>query len=309
MKRLNKVLLSTATALFALGLILAVAGWAMGGQTTMEVDVWGHKATIGVTGFHRENSDRNLRSGSSVQEDLTAFDKLDVDISLGEVEVVSSDHFGVDLSWRGKNYELHYTNEDGILKVWSTSIPNIGINLGQNYDGKATIYIPEGTQMKDITIYTALGDMDLKDFHTDSLDISASLGSVSIANAVVNSGTLELDLGDLEVGDISADSLDIILSMGRLQAYNVTTTKELKIENSMGDIDVQGSLGGRVEVSASMGDVTISSDLSDYGYDLSTGMGTIRLNGDKQDDEVKRNGGTNFITADNAMGNIDVNFN
>lgn len=312
MKRLNKVLLSTASALFALGLILAVAGWAMGGQTSMEVDVAGHKVNVGMTGFYSKDGNWTGRSGNiSVQDDLAAFDKLDVNISLGDVDVVPSDHFGLDLSWRGKNYELHYTNENGLLKVWSTSVPNIGINLdfGMNYDGKVTVYIPEGTQLKDAAVYTSMGDIDLSGFNAESLDVSASMGSVSLTNAVVGDGILDLAMGDLNVSTVNAESLEFILSMGKLEAYDISTTKELIMENAMGDMEVQGSLGGKTEASASMGEVTITSDLSDYGYDLNTSMGTVRVNGDKRGDEASQSGGTNFITVDNSMGDIDVDFN
>lgn len=310
MKRLNKGLVRISGALLAAGLALAIAGWAMGGQTTMEVDVAGYRINVGMNGVYSKDGGWVGRNETvSVQDNLAAFDKLDVDVSLGDVDIVPSDHFGLELSWHGKNYELHFTNENGTLKVWSTSIPNIGINLDFNYGGKVIVYIPEGTRLADATVHTAMGDMDLSGFHADQLDVRANMGSVSLTNAVIGGGVLDLDMGDLDVSTVNADSLELTLSMGRLECYDISTTKELTMKNSMGDIEVQGSLAGRTKADASMGDVSISSDLSDYGYDLSTDMGTVRVNGDKQDSKAKLNGGANVITVENSMGNIYVDFN
>ena len=38
-------------------------------------------------------------------------------MSMGDVNFIVADDYGVDLTWYGKNYELHYTNENGRLKV------------------------------------------------------------------------------------------------------------------------------------------------------------------------------------------------
>lgn len=311
MKRFYKVLSSTAAALFGIGVILAIAGWAMGGQTSMDVDVAGYKATIGWGIYSREGRENGLKMHKVQEENLAAFDKLDIDISLGDVDVVLSDHYGLDLSWRGRNYDLHYTNENGTLKVWSTSIPNIGIDFDMNYDAKVTVYLPEGVQLDDVFVKAAMGDVDISSFHAETLEVKAHMGSVSLNTVTMGDGTLKLDMGDLDVSAVTADTLELTLLMGKLEAYDLSTSKELTVENSMGDIDVSGSLSGKTKMNASMGDISISTDLpeSDYGYDLKTSMGTVRVNGDKMDDEASRNGGTHYITADNSMGSIDLDFN
>lgn len=310
MKRLNKVLLSTAGSLLAIGLVLALVGWAMGGQTSMEVDVGGYRATVGMTGFHAGVNMSRSDATTVTDDELTAFDKLDVDISLGDVSVIPSDHFGVDIFYYGKNYELHYENNNGTLKVWSTSMPTIGINFGMNYDATVTVYIPEGAQLKDATIKTAMGDIDMQDFAVDTLDIRANMGSVTVGNADVINGTLKLDMGDLSLNGIAADKLDMTLSMGDVEAYGVTTEKELTVVNHMGKIVLEGTLRGRVEATDNMGDISITTDLpeSDYGYDLKTSMGSVEVDGNDHDDKASRSGGTHTITADNSMGDIEIYF-
>lgn len=310
MKRFNKVLLSVAGSLLAIGLVLALVGWAMGGQTSMEVDVGGYQATVGMTGFHAGVNASRKNATTVTDDKLAAFDKLDVDVSLGDVNVVSSDHFGIDMYYYGKNYELHYENNGGTLKVWSTSIPNIGINFGMNYDATVTVYLPKGTLLKDATVKTAMGDIDMQDFAADMLDVRANMGGVTVENADVTDGTLKLDMGDLSINGVTADNLDLTLSMGDLEAYNVTTEKELTVVNHMGKIAVDGTLRGKTDVNDSMGDISITTTLpeSDYGYNLKTSMGSVEIDGNDHDDKANRSGGTHTITADNSMGDIEVYF-
>lgn len=276
----------------------------------MEVDVGGYKATVGMTGFHAGVNVNRADAATLTDDNLAVFDKLDVDISLGDVNIVPSDHFGVDIFYYGKNYELHYDNSNGTLKVWSTSIPTIGINFGMNYDATVTVYIPEGTQLKDATVKTAMGDIDMQNFAVDTLDVRANMGSVTVSNADVSSGTLKLDMGDLSLNNTVADKLDMTLSMGDVEAYDLKTEKELTVVNHMGKIVVEGTLRGRIDATDNMGDISITTDLpeSDYGYNLQTSMGSVEVDGRDHDDKASRSGGTHTINAENSMGDIEIYF-
>lgn len=307
MKRFSKWMSTVASSLLALGIICALVGWAMGGQTSMEVTVAGHPMTVDIFGLHSSaNTVWTGETSAPTEETLAPFDQLDIDISLGDVNVIPSDHFGLALSWHGKNYELLYENENGTLKVWSTSVPNVGINFGMNYAAKVTVYLPEGGVLSDVTVKTNLGDADLSGFHADKLEVKADLGDISMENVTTKTGTFRLNLGDLSMDRVTADKLDLKLAMGQLNVYGLTTGKELIVENNMGDIVIQGSLGGKTDVDADMGDVSISSDLSDHGYDLDTGMGTVRVNGEDRKDKAKKTDGNNLITVDNGMGDIEL---
>lgn len=200
MKKVSKGLIGFAVLMLAAGAILTGAGWAMGGETSMTVNLAGHEVNVGIHSPSVKNGEWAWTAENTVvAEDLAAFDKLDIDLSLADVYVIPSDHYGVDLSWYGKNYALQYTNEGGTLKVWSNSTPNIGINLSANYGGTVTVYLPEGVKLDDVAIKTNMGEIDLRGFDADTLNATAHLGDVSLADTTVGDGFLTLDLGDLSV--------------------------------------------------------------------------------------------------------------
>ena len=78
----------------------------------------------------------------------------------------------------------------------------------------------------------------------------------------------------------------------------------------MGLVDIGGSFAGTTEISSSLGDVNVSTDLSgrDYGYDMDVSMGDIYIDGVEQKHSVSRSGGAHYLEIDNDMGDITVYF-
>ncbi len=310
MKGFTKLLLTSAAVLFGVGSILALAGWAMGGQTSMTVNVGGRNVNVGIHGIYTASSDWGSNSVKSAS-DLETFENLEIDISLGDVYLIPSDKFALSMSWQGEKYELHYTNEKGTLKIWSQSPPNLGINLNMNYDATVMVYIPGDVSLNKVSVKTALGDTDLKGFTADTLDLKADLGEVSVSDAVVKNGVMKLSLGDLHMENVTADYLDVTLSMGDMDGYQISTNKELTVENHMGQVNVEGNFKGKTDITDHMGDVTVTTGLSkdDCGYDLKTSMGDLVIDGVKKKSAATRFVGAHTIIVRNSMGNIELSYN
>ncbi len=123
MNGLIKWLLRTAAILFCAGALLALGGWALGGQTRMEVNVAGRDITVGPGVFHFVKA-----SGAGPREELSVVDRfpldeLEVDTDLVDVYLHPGDGYGLSLSWSDERYALHYTSEDGKLKIGSSALP------------------------------------------------------------------------------------------------------------------------------------------------------------------------------------------
>lgn len=311
MNSIIKWLVRTAAVLFGVGALLAIGGWALGGQTQMEVNVAGQDMTVGLGGIRFSASPREGGGRERVNvDDLVPFEEIDVDVALGEVYLRPGDSYGLTLSWNEERYALHYTNEGGKLRVWSSAFPGAGVPFGGNLHASVTIYYPKGTEFDQLTVKTALGTVDLSDFSARRLDLEANLGSVRLADAALGSGDLKLSLGDLELERVKADELDLKLSLGALKAREIDTARELTIENHMGETVVAGSLAGKTKIVSNMGDVSVAASLPrrDYGYDLSTSMGSVRIDGEHMDDEAVQRGGAHQITVENSMGDIALDF-
>ena len=304
-----KLLLTAAAALFGVGALLALAGWLMGGQTSMTVAIGGRDVNVGLTGIHFSRWSGTGRRATAGGE-LEPFTALDVDVDLGDVYVVPSDHYGVELSWQGDDYELLYTNENGTLSIWNKSTVRLGIDLGFGYGAEVRVYIPEGTALDRVAVKTNLGSAELAGFHTERLDLEADLGDVTVSDAAVGDAVLRLSLGGLDLERVNARTLDLTLSLGELKGRELSVTKALTAECDMGDAELAGALEGRTEVTNHMGDVTLTvADSGErYGYDLKTSMGEVTVNGRKSGDEAVRRDGEYTIEVKNSMGDIRLEF-
>ncbi|SBW05247.1 conserved exported hypothetical protein [uncultured Eubacteriales bacterium] len=309
MKGLTKLLLTTAAALFGVGVVLALAGWLMGGQTSMVVTVGGRDVNVGLTGVRLSNwsGERNRVADGG---DLEPFTALDVDVDLGDVYFIPSNHYGVELSWQGEDYALHYSNKNGKLKVWSTSSVRLGVDLGFGYGAEVRVYFPEGAEFESVTVKTSLGSAELEGLRAGRLDLEADLGSVAVTDAVVGESTMNLSLGDLELKRITARTLDLTLSLGALVGDEVSTSESLTVENDMGSVVLAGAFEGHTKIVDDMGSVelTVAGAEADYGYDLRTSMGNVTINGKDAGDEADHRGGTHTIEVENSMGDIEIKF-
>ncbi len=309
MKELIKWLLRAAASLFGIGALLAAVGWALGGQTSMVVPVGERDVSVGLGGIHAFGSVRPGARHELTSDDLVPFTQLEIDIALGEINLRPSDHYGIVLEWSGEPYELHYTNEGGTLRVWSSSTPVMGLGFRLEHRAKATIYLPEGTHLNQLMVKTALGSVELDGFSADNFELRADLGDVDISNAILGRATANLSLGSLDLKQVSADHLDLTLSMGDLKADDLST-KELIAVNHMGKIKLEGRFEGQTKLVSSMGDVEVSTDLPqrDYGYDLNVSMGKITVDGEHQESKLVQPGGTHNIAIENSMGDITLQF-
>lgn len=314
MRGIIKRLLTAAAALFGVGLLLALAGWLMGGQTSMTVAIGGRDVNIGISGItvSRWGGAGNLLSANRVtaEEELEPFTALDIGLALGDVHLVPSDHYGVALSWEGEDCALHYTNDNGTLTVWNKSAVQLGVGLDAGHGAEVRVYIPEHAALDTVTVKTSLGSVELTGLRARRLDLVADLGDVAVADAQMDAGVMVLDLGSLKLNQVAARTLDLTLSLGKAEGRDLTVTQALTAECDMGKAELAGTLKGRTEIVSHMGDVklTVAGSGDDYGYDLSTSMGKVTVDGRKSGDEAKGRGGPHTIEVRNSMGDIELKF-
>lgn len=292
-----------------LGLVLSLAGWAMGARTNMTVNWFRHPINVGIYGFgwRSDSAAGNSRTESGLED----FTELNIDVDLGDVTVQTGEEYSIALQWDDEIGALEYSNENGVLRIWSK---NDGIslmsNLGGEHAAQVTVCIPESEQLRRVTVDTDLGKIDLSGLSAQELEVDAALGSVRLSDVNANTLTAGLDLGDLTVERTSVDEADLRLSLGSLTAKNLDVAKRLDVDADMGGVELSGSLRGETTVSASMGDVEVNTSLeeAEYSYELDVSMGSVRVNGAKCGDSTSRSGGRNTLDIRSDMGDVRVNF-
>lgn len=212
----------------------------------------------------------------SVSYDFDNIEKINIDASLVDMNMVAGDKFSVDFS--GLKDLLPDVSEDNkTLEIKQHSIDNdTSFNLFKSrrrnlhgVDNVLTITVPSGTELEEIDFVCALGDADITGVNVKKIDVECALGDIDIKDMTADQIYLEADMGDVSVDSADVRSIDATLSMGSFKADLVKDISEygLELGVSMGECKVDGKSvsrkytkagkGGTVKVSCDMGDVNI----------------------------------------------------
>ena len=127
----------------------------------------------------------------------------------------------------------------------------------------------------------------------------------------LEAGTLDcmLDLGGLELTEVTAGPVDLEVAMGGVTAEDCTLS-EGTVTCDGGDVDLAGALTGTWNAENSMGSVRVSTSAprESWGWDLSSDLGGVWVDGRAQSTQDHAEGGPNFLTARTDLGEVELNF-
>lgn len=293
MRHVTKGLLGAAAFFVAAGLILALAGWAMGADTNLDVNLDGHRVRIGPHGINGWNDWEY--TGAAGEEhtggarELGGFRNIDIAATIADISFETAQDYGVELRWYDERLEMDYQVEGDTLSIWNTRQSFNSMNSPKT--GRVVVYLPENAGLDSVSIQVDMGDIHMEDRMVDSLFINS-------------------DMGRAQLSGITARSLDMYCDMGGLSALDCTVTDSLTASNSMGEIEISGDIRGTVDLEDDMGSITLrtAAPVSDFGYDLEVDMGKLTVNGRTYTGHTEREGGPHSLYARNSMGNIDLSF-
>ncbi len=276
--QLWQVLLAVAAAIFA---VRTVGGLVIGGITASRVP---ERPVTEVTQVEEP--------GWVYNNGLAAITDVDIDVDLGDVSIQSGDYFGLSMNWETDNYALRYEqDENGRLKIWGEG--TVGIVPGADATAASvTVTLPEGHELEDVTLHTALGDIDCwAEGTARDVDLSTDLGDIYWSGSTgARDVTLHSDMGDVTwYCDGAARDVALSSDMGEIIA-RVTSVRSLTAETDLGDVDVD------------------LNEQTDVDYDLSTDMGEIFVNWDTRRSPAQGTlgEGGSRVTLSTAMGDVSL---
>lgn len=214
----------------------------------------------------------SFKSGKYITytDNLEAFDNLDIDTSLGNVNVINGTSFSIE--YKGaSSYRPEYSVNGNTLKVTQAdSGSKIVKNMHfKNTKSELTITIPS-----DVTLTTVSCDINL--------------GNSELTGIKGSDITAHVDMGNLTLSDCGFNQ------------YNINT--------NMGNIDISRCSFNTMHLDVDMGNTSVKLPRSDaYGYNLETNMGNVNLYGTnyKRNCSYNTEAGK-MITAKVNMGNVDI---
>lgn len=189
-----------------------------------------------------------------------------------DVNIVSTSDSEIKVE--GKNVYNNFkcsVNSKGLLTISNKSSKNGFFSFFQfrTKSGEITIYVPDNFKIHTLNLDSGVGDTILADLNIAKLIIDGGVGDTDITSCLIKNG--EFDIG---VGDVTLN--DCILY-------------DAEIDGGVGDIDIN-----------------IKENIDNYTFDIDSGIGSVRINGQKAS-TYSQNKGKYEIKCDTGIGDVKIN--
>lgn len=205
--------------------------------------------------------------------------------------------------------------------LWFGFGPDGDTDFSEGGNGSITIQVPEGAILSEAGFYTDSGDIQCEGVQADSLKAVAAYGDIDMSNIRAQEMEIKLESGRLQMeriqgkscsvadayGDASFDGMELTGDMHiAMESGNVrfrdTRMHGLELKNAYGSIEGERTICENLQMSLESGDcqfyslivadcsirseygdvdLQLARDAADFGYELRTEYGDIKINGTK----------------------------
>lgn len=254
MKSVRKICLGLACFCIALGIVLAIFAYTIGGNRVYY------------------NTDHSYELEDTVEEVMS----LDFDISLASVQIETGDNFHVSIRNMPEDAYKSYVqngtwviredeNSDNFVNLFGLKLPihsnMISLSYKDDSYPKIIITIPEGFHADKIKLRMDAGTIYADKLSGDNVDIEVGAGSMHVKELIANNyADMECGVGELVVDDMKAG--DVNLDCG------------------FGSIRIDGSILGDCYAESGVGNIALNleGNEEDYNYTIDCGIGNVILN-------------------------------
>lgn len=263
----SKILLLVSACLCAAGVLIAGAGFALGGfdyhrLTTRKegVDKTQSYSLEGVTEIRIDVRDQPVRLEHSPDGDFHVFyreeegDRYTLEAEAGRISITHRGRSGFDSLFRGLFYNFYTGSREVTVQLPSDYAARLEVGT-TNAAVKAADY-PALTQA---------------DFHTSNAPVTLSrIGCTALEVSTTNAG--------MELTDIQAASAHISTTNSRLTLQNLQITGELNARTTNGSVTLEAADCGRAVLETSNGEVLLTNVKAGESLSARSSNAPIRLN-------------------------------
>ena len=221
-------------------------------------------------------------------ENAASFRSIDVDVGLGNIQVVAGDDYTLSVGWNDAmiGYEPTWEVRDGVLRLRAGSGP------------QAT-----------------------KAFVWDDLKKLFSAGQLTVdviitvpENAALDKISVKTGLGSVLVYGVNAETVTVETGVGSVECYEARNAMRLELNAGVGNVclgleEVRPGLYANLESGTGNVEVRLGSLEENFAYNLESGTGLVSVNGVVRGSEVKRGGSAPCrLNAESGTGDVNVYF-
>ncbi len=297
-----------------LGAVLMMAGWLMGGHAGFYID------QSGVHGADDMNTPEPIQDHMTLDE----FDSIDIQVDYADVKLLLSDEFSVEYRLIGNPGKpvCEVRNGRFIFQETRRSLPfNIGFftgSFGIESDDPhyfVTVKIPKNTKLSEAVFDIESGDLDISSLQADILKINDEYGKIEISEATGERLAIKLDSCDLKADRLDFSETEISNDYGNIKMKDASGERlTVKLESC--DCMIERMDFSEAKITDSYGDIRLGlpGEAENYGLNLKTEYGDIRVGNENIEDEYEENEVIYTTTGDNKKkvsvfcedGNIEI---
>ena len=144
---------------------------------------------------------------------------------------------------------------------------------------KITVYLPE-TEYHALTIHESTGNMEIpKDFTFANADISVSTGNVSFFAAAREAVKVKTSTGDIRVENTSAGSLDLSVTTGTVTVSDVTCNGDITVGVSTGKATLTDISCRSVLSTGTTGSISLNHVIAANNFSIERSTGDVKFTG------------------------------
>ncbi len=249
--------LAVCAALAAAGLILTIAGIAMGGLVT--------GIQLNGDGFHVSAPLLYKKSSPYIEkeEELEPFDSIEANVDYADIQIVYSGEIYAASYFIENGTEFQCTVEDGKLTVGQKRSPtlftwfsfgNTNISSAKNY--YITIYVPLDTKLKTVDIQTSSGNLECSGLQAEVLHAASDYGDVRLDSVQAQELEADVESGSLTLAQVDSSTCSIQNSYGNVTLEDVSINKNAAFTLESGDMQLQNVFVNNFALNSSYGNVT-----------------------------------------------------
>jgi DUF4097 and DUF4098 domain-containing protein YvlB len=168
-----------------------------------------------------------------------------------------------------------------------------------------------------VNVKSDAGSVEIEKLTAATVSVECMAGSLEIDEPTADDLRVKLNAGGCEIKDTTATVATVELDAGNFSARNFDCGA-LDGSFHLGDVNVEGSLRGDVNITADLGNVFLETDLpeSKYRVDAEVALGSVTVGG-REISGAQAHIGAGLGSADSApytirvkaaMGNVEVDF-
>lgn len=313
MRKTKKVML-VSICLIVLGVIIGTIGLLSGGRGNI---AWGKH---GLIVYDKANIIKE-------NKELEKFNDVSIDVDFGDIELIKSDKYSIEVEYNGEVEEVTYKVENEKLTVINNRWGKMFFNMGFiDNNTLVKVYIPENVVLNNIDIQNKSGNLIIDNIDVKNSNINCDFGNATINNITgdkinltgksgevyaknlklkelvlnvdfgdvisenINTNTFESNLksGTLDIKTLTANNVKISSDFGEVKGTQLVTNG-LLVRAKSGEINIDGELKGDNILDCDFGDITLKTSLpkNEYSYKVDMDFGTNKIDGKEVKGDVE----------------------